>query len=102
MQRIIVLGDSVVVGLGLRELDDLIPRRLQTLLDPERVEVLGFGAKGYNTRAEVRLLDKRGVRYAPDLVIVSPKRSKEVKAKWGIGGRERAALLAARPLHSPT
>lgn len=68
--RIIVLGDSVAVGLGIRELDDLISRQLERAIARPDVEVLNLAVMGYNTRGEVELLETRGLRYAPDLVVV--------------------------------
>ena len=69
-KRILVLGDSVVQGNGIRELDNTISRRLELLLQNHGVEVLNFGVSGYCTRSEVELLKEKGLRYDPDLVIL--------------------------------
>ena len=69
-KRILVLGDSVVAGTGIRDLNDTISRQLEKLYVNENVEVLNFGVDGYCTRAEVELLKVRGLKYQPDLVIL--------------------------------
>jgi len=69
-KRILVLGDSVVAGTGVSDLNDTITRQLEMLYGHENVEVLNFGVEGYCTRAEVELLKVRGLKYQPDLVIL--------------------------------
>ena len=69
-RRIIMLGASVVEGIGIRELDDMISRRLEKLFDDGRTEVLNFGVSAYCTRAKVELLRVKGVRFDPDIVLV--------------------------------
>jgi len=68
--RIAVIGDSVVLGLGLCALDELIAPTLERVLGRSDVEVLGVGMTGYNTRAEVELLRTKVLKYAPDLVVL--------------------------------
>jgi len=68
--RIIVLGDSVVVGLNIAAIDDLVSSRLEAAFGRPDIEVLNFGVMGYNTRGEVELLRTKGLKYAPDVVIV--------------------------------
>lgn len=71
VKRIIILGDSVVAGSEyIEDLNDTISRKLEKMLEPEGVEVLNISVNGYCTRAEVELLKNRGVKYAPDLVIL--------------------------------
>lgn len=69
VRRILLLGDSVVEGHGIREIDDTLSRRLEQGFDGD-TEVLNFGVSGYNTRAEVELLRVKGLRFAPDLVVL--------------------------------
>jgi lysophospholipase L1-like esterase len=69
VRRIVVLGDSVVMGLYL-PLDQTISQRLEALLSERRVEVLNFGVQGYCTQAEVELLRVKGRQLRPDLVVV--------------------------------
>jgi lysophospholipase L1-like esterase len=68
-KRIILLGDSVVAGLGIHNIEDMISFQLQKLLG-KNFEVLNFGVGGYCTRAEVELLQQKGLKYEPDLVIL--------------------------------
>ena len=67
--RILLVGDSVVMGLGLASIDETISRRMEEHWSG-KVEVLNFGVAGYCTRGQVRLIETEGVRYDPDLVIV--------------------------------
>lgn len=70
-KRIILLGDSVVAGHGVWNLNNTISRELEKLLQKDfAVEVLNFGVGGYQTLAEVELLKYKGLRYAPDLVVL--------------------------------
>ncbi len=70
VRRIILVGDSVVEGEGLREIDDTISRQLERLYPDGTVEVLNFGVSGYCTRAEVELLEVKGLQFEPDVVIL--------------------------------
>ena len=69
VRRVLVLGDSVVEGSGVRDLQDTIPGQLASLLGDD-VEVLNFGVSGYCTLAEVELLEERGLAFSPDVVVV--------------------------------
>lgn len=69
-QRIVVLGDSVVLGHGLPSVHDTISRQLETQLASHAVEALNFGVGGYCTRAEVELLETKGLSYQPDVVVL--------------------------------
>jgi len=71
-ERVIVLGDSITFGNSLA-LEDTFPFQLQQRLDAQRrnVEVLNFGVGGYDTLQEVSLLEIRGLRYHPNLVVVA-------------------------------
>lgn len=74
-RRIIVLGDSVPndpsIPFGQR-----FQRRLEALLLEDapagtRPEVINVSCEGYNTIQEERLLEKVGLKYKPDLVVVA-------------------------------
>lgn len=69
-KRVILLGDSVVVGYGCGQIDQLMSRQLEALYDTAGVEVLNLAVTGYCTRAEVELLKERGLAYDPDLVVL--------------------------------
>lgn len=67
IQRIIVLGDSVTFGTGM-ELDDIYTEKLEELFNRNsmRVEVLNLSLPGYDTLAEVNMLEKIGILFKPD------------------------------------
>ena len=71
-ERVIVLGDSITFGNNL-ELEDTFPFQLQQRLVSQRrnVEILNFGVGGYDTLQEVALLEIRGLKYHPKLVVVA-------------------------------
>jgi len=69
VRRVLLLGDSVVEGSGVRELDDTIGGQLQQQLGAGS-EVLNFGVSGYCTRAEIELLETKGLAFDPDVVVV--------------------------------
>jgi lysophospholipase L1-like esterase len=71
--RIVVLGDSVAAGQGLRLLEETLPRRLEAELTGAgaRVEVISLAVSGYDTGQEVAMLADRGLAYDPDWVVVA-------------------------------
>jgi lysophospholipase L1-like esterase len=70
VRRILLLGDSVVEGQGIREIRDTLSGQLERLYPPGTVEVLNFGVSGYCTRAEIELLEVKGLEFQPDIVVV--------------------------------
>jgi len=71
-QRVIVLGDSIAFGNFVR-LEDTFSSQLQQRLSSGKqdVEILNFGVGGYDTLQEVSLLEIRGLKYHPNLVVVA-------------------------------
>lgn len=73
VHRILVLGDSVTFGDGVKA-EDTYPKQLEEILsgppDGPEAEVLNAGVRGYNTFQELTLLREAGLAYAPDTVIV--------------------------------
>ncbi|MCP4613825.1 MAG: tetratricopeptide repeat protein [Planctomycetes bacterium] len=69
VRRILLLGDSVVEGYGLRE-SETISQQLEDLYGDGSTEVLNFGISAYCTRAEVELLEVKGLRFDPDVVVL--------------------------------
>jgi len=69
IRRVLVLGDSVVEGYGLRE-NETIPCRLEDLYPDGSTEVLNFGVSAYCTRAEIELLEVKGLQFDPDVVVL--------------------------------
>jgi len=70
-ERVIVLGDSITFGNSLA-LEDTFPFQLQQRLVSQgrNLEVLNFGVSGYDTLQEAALLEIRGLKYHPKLVVV--------------------------------
>ena len=70
--RIVVLGDSLAMGLWVPKIEDIFPAKLEARLNQRglRTEVLNFGVVGYNTLQEVATLADRGLRFEPDMVLV--------------------------------
>jgi len=66
--RVLLLGDSVVAGHGIREEHNLISSKLEQGLN--NIEVLNFGVGGYCTKAEIELLKIKGLKYKPDTVFI--------------------------------
>ncbi len=66
-KRIIVLGDSFAWGFGLQA-----EERFSDLLKKEfpAVQVVNLGVVGYSTDQECVLLEKEGMKYAPDAALV--------------------------------
>lgn len=69
VRRVLLLGDSVVEGYGLRE-SETISSRLEDLYPDGSTEVLNFGVSAYCTRAEIELLEVKGLRFNPDVVVL--------------------------------
>jgi len=71
--RIVVLGDSVAMGLHVDRSEDVFPRVLEGLLRRRglNVEVINLAVSGYNTQQEVEMLKAKGLQYHPDLVLLA-------------------------------
>lgn len=71
--RILVLGDSVTFGHGALSNTTypyLLEQRLKQWRPDVKWEVWNLGVPGYNTRQELKVLERVGPRYQPDLVVV--------------------------------
>ena len=71
--RILYLGDSVTVGYRLPSHADSYPyltaERLQRRVG-RAIETVNGGVNGYSTWQEVRWLEREGIRYQPDLIVL--------------------------------
>ncbi len=71
VRRIVGLGDSVMFGWGVLAEDGYLARLEERLVESgKRWEILNTAVPGYNTVMQVALLEEKGLRFAPDLVIV--------------------------------
>ncbi len=71
--RIVVIGDSIAAGLKVDRFEDTFPAILGERLKAQGVnaEVISLAVSGYNTQQEVETLREKGLRYRPDLVLLS-------------------------------
>lgn len=71
--RVLVLGDSVAYGIGVRPTETLSAQLEQMLYARGRlqVEVLNAGVPGYNTEQELRWLERVGLALEPDAVVLA-------------------------------
>lgn len=72
--RIVVLGDSVAWGWGVdmtQAWPQVLERSLVNAIPGKRVTVYNLAVNGYSTPQEVRVMEKVGRRYQPDLVILN-------------------------------
>lgn len=72
--RVLVLGDSIAAGFGVRE-EDTFAQVLERLLNDqgrgEHWEVVNAGVIAYNTLQEVTYFLEEGIRLDPDILIVA-------------------------------
>lgn len=69
VRRILLVGASVVEGVGVREIRDTMSGQLEAMLGAGS-EVLNFGVSAYCTRAQVELLRAKGLAFDPDVVVL--------------------------------
>jgi len=69
IKRIVVVGDSVTEGYGV-DFKSAFSQVVQSRLGNE-VEVITIAAGGLNTPQEIHLLEREGLRYQPDLVVLN-------------------------------
>jgi lysophospholipase L1-like esterase len=72
-ERIIVLGDSIAVGDGIRRYEDTLSARLEAALNAgSDIEhrVLNLAVGGYDTLQQVETLRVKGLAYEPDRVVI--------------------------------
>jgi len=69
IKRVVVLGDSVTEGYGV-EWESVFSHFLQTGLGPG-YEVITIAMSGLNTPQEVHILERTGLPYKPDIVVLN-------------------------------
>src|SRR5262249_23605104 len=67
--RIVVVGDSVTEGSGVKQ-EEVFVNYVQALLG-SRYEVINLAMSGLNTPQEIHLLEVEGLKYTPDVIIVN-------------------------------
>ncbi|HMB69488.1 MAG TPA: GDSL-type esterase/lipase family protein, partial [bacterium] len=71
-RRLLVLGDSITFGNSLRReerFSEILEERYRE--DGEPVEVLNLGVAGYDTVQEIAFLERSGLAFDPDVVLVA-------------------------------
>lgn len=69
--RLVILGDSVVLGWGLEQ-EAIFPARIQALFDElgAPVEIIAAGVGSWNTRTEYEYLRHVAVNFQPDVLLL--------------------------------
>ncbi|MCP4508391.1 MAG: tetratricopeptide repeat protein [Fuerstiella sp.] len=70
VSRIVLLGDSVVELVNYVADEQTIARQLEDQFEERSVEVINCGVAGYCTLAEVELLERLGLKFSPDQVVL--------------------------------
>ena len=72
--RILVLGDSMTFGHGIKKLEDTWHEKLETLLNqdsgPVSFEVISLSINGWNTDSQLYELFRIGFDYSPDMILL--------------------------------
>jgi len=105
--RIVMLGDSIIFGVGVDE-DETLPHYLEQILqqreDRVSYEVYNLGIVGYNTRQELATLEEVGLQLQPDLVILNIclNDSDPVKEVWKAGLVKKASISSFKDINLRT
>jgi lysophospholipase L1-like esterase len=81
--RILNLGDSIVMGWGVRE-ENTYGRRLESMLNEESTsnihfEVINAGVPGWNLENALAYLQAEGLKYDPDLILLGVTTANDIK-----------------------
>ena len=95
--RILNLGDSVVMGWGVRE-EDTYGQQLEQLLNEEgsgdlRYEVINAGVPGWNLDNALAYLQAEGLKYEPDLILLDLTIANDINGKSALLADNQPALL---------
>lgn len=73
VKRILFLGDSVTFGFRLERDEDTFPSVIQAIMQDEYgpIETINAGVGGYSPWQEHIYLTREGIKYEPDLVVLS-------------------------------
>jgi len=106
VRRVLVLGDSVVFGLGLEDDAETLPAALERELAERTglaVECLSAAVCGWSTWQHQRFLETEGERWEPDLVLLGFVLN-DVTERLGLvgfGGGGQGAQLASAQTNAP-
>ena len=75
--RIVVIGDSIVMGFGVEDFESF-PRKMEQILKPQIVnpnmshfEVINMGIQGYSTPQYLAVLKEEALKIKPNLIIMT-------------------------------
>lgn len=90
--RLLILGDSVPFGIGVRY-EDSFPRQLEMLLNERhpkrRFRTLNMGVPSYNTEQELIQLQSSGIGLRPDAVLLLFSNNDIEPKKWVLDKRNK-------------
>jgi hypothetical protein len=69
VKRVVLLGDSTAWGWGVGD-EEMWPRLVERALEG-RVEIVNLAVPGYGTDQELLMLEREGLKYEPDLVLLA-------------------------------
>ena len=101
MRRVMLLGDSMVFGVGLPA-DKTLSSQIEQRVNKDGggpVEVINAGIFGYNIVQEISLLEEVGPRYRPDLVIACFVHND--MENWGLGDGGAVPVIASSRFEPP-
>ena len=95
--RILNLGDSIVMGWGVRE-EDTYGQRLETMLNEEsngdlHFEVINAGVPGWNLENAFAYLQAEGLKYEPDLIMLGLTTANDIKGNSALLADNQPALI---------
>ena len=95
--RILNLGDSIVMGWGVRE-EDTYGQRLESMLNKEsggdtRFEVINAGVPGWNLENALAYLQAEGLKYEPDLILLGVTTANDIKGGSALLADNQPALI---------
>ena len=73
-KRVLYLGDSVTFGYGVEGYENTFPYQTEAFLEQStglEIETINAGVGGYSPWQQLRFLESEGIRYGPDLIVVS-------------------------------
>lgn len=99
--RLLFLGDSIVFGYGVSD-EDVVSERVAAGLEAHsiRTEVINAGVPAYNTDQEIAYLERDGVPYNPDWVILGFCWN-DIGDKVGVAVNETGDLLSSGDPRTP-
>lgn len=95
--RILNLGDSIVMGWGVRE-EETYGQRLESMLNKEssgdrRFEVINAGVPGWNLENALAYLQAEGLKYKPDLILLGVTTANDIKGGSALLADNQPALI---------